>query len=153
MASGVFESHIRRMPALFDQLWACDPVPLNPHAGWRGLKAVYALFEGEKACHVGRTRNLERRIRGHMANSHYSASFAFAQTRIVLGVTASYRAGESRAALLERTDFRAEFDRQRDRIRRMQLRFVQITDPIEQHLFELYAALELGTPLTEFETS
>lgn len=132
---------------------ACDPVPLKPHSGWQGLKAVYALFDGDKACHVGRTRNLERRMRGHLANSHYSASFAFAQTRIALGVTATYRAGEGRATLLERTDFRDEFNRQRDRIRGMQLRFVQITDPIEQRLFELYAAMELGTPLTEFETS
>ena len=35
----------------------------------------------------------------------------------------------------------------------MTLRFVEVSDPIDQYLFELYAALELGTSLDEFSTS
>jgi hypothetical protein len=153
MGGEVFSSHVSKMPDLFDQLMARDPLPLHPQTGWKGMKAVYALFEGGKACHVGRTRNLAQRIRGHLANSHYSASFAFAQTRRSLGVVSSYRKREGREAMLTRPDFRAEFDSQRQRIRRMQLRFVSIDHPVDQHLFELYAALELGTSLNEFETS
>lgn len=153
MGYDVFASSVSRMPILFGQLMACDPVPLQPQADWKGLKAVYAMFEGDVACHVGRTRNLAQRIRGHLSDSHYSASFAFAQTRLLLEVTPSYRKGEGRAVLLDRPEFRSEFDRQRERIGRMALRFVPIDSPIEQHLFELYAALELGTSLKEFETS
>ena len=54
---------------------------------------------------------------------------------------------------MENPEFKAEFDFQRGLISQMRLRFVEIGCPIEQHLFELYAALRLGTSLSEFTTS
>ena len=47
-----------------------------------------------------------------------------------------------------------EYRCQRDRVRRMEVRVVEITDQVEQTLFEIYAVLELGTaPLyNTFET-
>lgn len=49
--------------------------------------------------------------------------------------------------------FKAEFDRQRQQIGQMRLRYDEIECPIEQHLFELYVALRLGPSLFEFTTS
>tara|TARA_R100001244_G_scaffold20643_12_gene21834 strand:+ start:40865 stop:41029 length:165 start_codon:yes stop_codon:yes gene_type:complete len=54
---------------------------------------------------------------------------------------------------MEDAIFKDEFDRQREQIAQMKLRYVQIECPIEQHLFELYAALRLGTSISEFTTS
>lgn len=149
-----FDALVARMPVLFDQLVKCPLGPMQPKAAWKGLKAIYAFYEqGGAVCHVGRTRNLQARIRGHLANSHFSASFAFKRARQKLNLAATYRRGEGRASLLLQEHFAAAFHREREALGQMQLRFVEVNDPLEQHMFELYAALRLGTSLTEFETS
>lgn len=154
MSSNSFNDALARMPVLYHELMTCPLRPVQPDPAWKALKAVYAFYEQDgKPCHVGRTRNLQARVRGHLADSHYSASLAFRRTRSELALVPTYRQGEGRAALLLRPDFRAEFDRQRAAIRNMTIRFVKVEDPIEQYLFELYAAMQLGTSLSEFETS
>lgn len=89
----------------------------------------------------------------HTADSHHSASFAFKRARQSLELKATYRPEGSRANLMQDAAFKAEFDRQRHQIGQMRLRYVEIECPIEQHLFELCAALRLGTSLSEFTTS
>lgn len=149
-----FDALVARMPVLFDQLVQCDPEPMQPKAAWKGLKAIYAFYEQDGvACHVGRTRNLHARIRGHLSKSHFSASLAFKRARQKLNLAATYRRGEGRASLLLQEHFAAAFHREREALSQMQLRLVEVNDPLEQHMFELYAALRLNTSLTEFETS
>ena len=92
-------------------------------------------------------------MRAHTADSHHSASFAFKRARHSLDLKATYRPEGSRASLMQDAAFKAEFDRQRQQIGLMHLRYVEIECPIEQHLFELYAAMRLGTSLSEFTTS
>lgn len=154
MSEERFHAAVERMPFLFDQLMACDLLEMKVRSDWKGIHAIYVFYEADgTACHTGRTRNLQGRVRAHRASSHHSASFAFKRARQVTNVKATYRPEGSRAALMEDADFRAEFDRQRESIGLMKLRFVEIECPIEQHLFELYAALRLGTSLSEFTTS
>lgn len=93
-----------------------------------------------------------QRLRGHVSRSHYSASFAFKRSREAMGVNATYRPEGSRQHLMDTPDFAAEFDRQLARVRAMQVRFLEVPDPVDQYLLELYAVLELGLPLSEFET-
>jgi hypothetical protein len=154
MSLAQFEDALGRLPFLYSELMDGPQLEMQPIAAWKGLKAVYVFYEPDGSpCHVGRTRNLQQRIRAHLADSHNSASFAFKRTRKALSLPVTYRSGEGRAALLARPEVRLEFDRQRLAIRAMRLRFVVIDNPIEQYLFELYAALQLGTSLSEFETS
>jgi|GWRWMinimDraft_15_1066023.scaffolds.fasta_scaffold96817_2 hypothetical protein len=40
-----------------------------------------------------------------------------------------------------------------ERVRHMEVRFVQVLDNITQHLFEVYCALALQTPYNEFKTT
>ena len=148
-----FDDYISTLPALHSELMAAPLVALKVHRDWNGLKAIYVFYEDGAPCHVGRTRNLAQRVRGHLANSHYSASFAFARARRKLEMKASYRKGEGRAALMEDPDFREEFERQRTLIGAMELRFIKVEDAVTQYLLELYSALQLGTSLDEFETS
>ncbi|AMS29686.1 MAG TPA: hypothetical protein DIU09_03840 [Hyphomonadaceae bacterium] len=149
-----FDDAVARMPKLFDELMSCDLLEMTAQKSWKNLPAVYVFYGSNKApCHTGRTRNLQGRVRAHVANNHNSASFAFKCARQALDKKATYRPDGSRAELMKDPTFKAEFDRQRDAIRHMKLRFIKIECPIEQHLFEVYAALRLGTSLTEFTTS
>lgn len=149
-----FDEAVTRMPQLFEQLMHCEPFEMKARGEWKGLHAIYIFYDGDgNPCHTGRTRNLQGRVRAHTADSHNSASFAFKRARQSLALKATYRPEGSRANLMRDTVFKTEFDRQREQIGQMRLRYVQIECPIEQHLFELYAALRLGTSLSEFTTS
>lgn len=149
-----FGQAVGRMPSLFDQLMGCELHEMKARTDWKGLPAIYVFYDDQDhPCHTGRTRNLQGRLRAHTADSQHSASFAFKCTRHVLNLKATYRQEGSRAQLMSDPLFKAEFDRQREKIGQMKLRYVKVECPIEQHLFELYAALRLGTSLTEFTTS
>lgn len=154
MSATQFHDAVDRMPDLFDQLMACDLLAMRAPASWHKLHAVYVFYDVDgMPCHTGRTRNLQGRVRAHKANSHHSASFAFKRARQALDLKATYRPEGSRQALMNDVIFKDEFDRQREQVGLMKLRYVEIESPIEQHLFELYTALRLGTSLSEFTTS
>jgi len=154
MGEARFHNAVARMPELFEQLLSCELLEMKARPNWRGLPAIYVFYDAAgEPCHTGRTRNLQGRVRAHTADSHNSASFAFKSARQVLNLNATYKPEGSRAHLMSDPVFKAEFDRQRGAIGQMKLRYVEIECPIEQHLFELYVALRLGTSLTEFTTS
>jgi len=52
-------------------------------------------------------------LRGHVPNSHESASFAFKQARRAVSIAASCTPENSRSALFAREDFYAEFAKHR----------------------------------------
>jgi hypothetical protein len=148
--------HFRRateaIPELFQRLMTSEPFRDKGTATQKSKAGVYAFFENGAAVHVGRTRNLGGRLRGHTIKSHYSASFAFKRTRRVRKVLATYVTAGSRAELVKEVAFEAEFVRQIGLVKLMDVRFVEIADPIARYLLELYAHLELELPLDEFET-
>ncbi len=147
-----FQERCDTLPDKFAELMQCPPHPLTPRPKLIKGPAVYAFFEGDTCVYVGRTRNLQNRIRGHLSNSHYSETFAFKEARSKLGLSATYRKGEGRGFLFNQPEFQSEFQAQRQRLEGATLRFLSIQNEIDQYLFELYAALELGTPLIEFDT-
>lgn len=147
-----FVAHTDRMPTLYRQLMESDALPMAPRAAWKKVGAIYVFFHEGKAEHVGRTRNLQGRIRGHLSDSHYSASFAFKQTRRQLSLAATYKPEGSRSALFAEEGFRTAFREQSERLRGMTMRFLPVGCPVDQYLLELYAAMELGLNLDEFDT-
>ena len=94
----------------------------------------------------------QRRLRGHISRSHNSASFAFKRTRRALKMDATYKPEGSRAALAKDPKFWPEFQRQIACVKAKQVRFIEVIEPLTQHLLELYAAMEWGLPLDEFDT-
>lgn len=147
-----FAGHVDRMPSLYRQLMESDALPLSTKAAWKKLGAIYVFFHDGKAEHVGRTRNLQGRIRGHLAASHFSASFAFKQARATMDKKATYKPEGSRANLFADPEFRAAFDAQRLRLKDMTMRYLAVPNAVDQYLLELYAAMELGLSLDEFDT-
>ena len=103
-------------------------------------KGVYVLYERGEAIYVGRSNRMRDRLRQHGADSsdRYGATFAFKLLREKLHEPAGT------AAEIEEA-YREEFRRERERVRAMTFRAVPIEDQLEQHLFETYAILELGT--------
>lgn len=147
-----FRKATTAIPKLFDQLAASVAFRAKGIAAQKGRPGVYVFFENGIAVHVGRTRNLQGRLRGHITKSHFSASFAFKRARRSLGKVATYVTEGSRANLSKNEVFGPEFYRQIELVKAMEVRFIEVLDPVAQYLLELYAHLEYNLPLDEFDT-
>lgn len=103
---------------------------------------IYLFSENGKPLYVGRTNNLKRRLRNHTRPSHNMATFAFLLARHATArLSASYKPSGSRKDLLRNdATFRKAFDDARERIKKMDVRFVEESDPVGQALLEIYAA-------------
>lgn len=119
------------------------------------IQVHHLLSEGDNHLYVGRTRKLRSRLRQHSipAAQHNQAVFAFKLAREATSFTeASFRSKGSRRDLLADPRFADAFGGAKARIREMDLRFVEETDPLRQALLEIYAAVTLGTKYNDFET-
>jgi len=149
----VFRQHVEQLHPKYEALMRMEPVtvanlPMNVPAS-----GVYVFSEGESHLYVGRSRRLRSRLRYHSRNSAKDAPFAFKLAREQTGNTkASYSSKDSREALLRDPRFQAEFQSAKDRIRRMQIRFVEELDPTRQALLEIYVTLSLKTDYNDFDT-
>lgn len=147
-----FAEAAQSIPALFEKLESSSFFTEKGIVAQKGKAGIYAFFEGGNAVHVGRTRDLGRRLRGHISRSHYSASFAFKRTRQERGLKATYVTKGSRADLVKDPEFATAFHRHIAIVKTLQVRFVEVPDPLQQYLLELYACLEYGLGLDEFDT-
>ena len=82
------------------------------------------------------------------------AAFAFKSARETIGKTKpSYKAGEdSRTGLTNNQEFKEAFGLAKDRIRKMDFRFVEETDQNRQALLEIYCTLALKAKYNDFNT-
>jgi predicted GIY-YIG superfamily endonuclease len=147
-----FAAKVAAVTSRYLELAAAPLLPLRGGPSHSTGGGIYVLYEADQPVHVGRTRNLRRRLQGHCSQSHHQASFAFKRARAETGKRADYKAGNSRTALAASPDFRPAFLRQVQAIRQMAYRFLPVADPVEQYLLELYTAMELGTSMDEFDT-
>lgn len=139
---------VDRMPELLTKLNG-DGLRNRDNLGELPDRGVYVFYENTKPkpVYVGRSNKMRERIQQHGRNSskHNSASFAF-----LLAVDSAQEQGidcqsRSRAELERDKEFKPLFSDAKQRIQQMQCRVVEVTDAIEQAVFEIYAALELGT--------
>ena len=65
---------------------------------------------------------------------------------------ASYTPEGSRAAPVVLPEFAVAFIVAKQRIRKMELRYVEESDPLRQALLEIYASFVLKTPYNDFNT-
>ena len=113
-------------------------------------RAVYLFSEGDCYFSVGRTNRLRHRYREHCRQRHNDAPFAFKLARIESGHLKA-KGGLSRAALELDPLFAAAFQRAKDRVKEMEFRWVEETDPNRQCLLEIYATLALNALHNDFE--
>lgn len=127
------------IPKLFRELSKSEPFTAKGVATQRKRPGVYVFYEKGVPVHVGRTRNLASRLRGHITKNHFTASFAFKRTRRLMNLKATYKPKGSRAALAKDKVFGPKFHKQIELVRSMTVRFIEVPDPVAQYLLELYA--------------
>jgi hypothetical protein len=147
-----FAIRIQKIPALFSSLCS-QPFTQLSGKSYPDKPAIYVFFENENPLHVGRTRNLKQRLKGHVTKSHYKATFAFKETRrLTNNEKATYKTIGSRSSLMTNAAFAEIFGQQIERVGKLSIKYLVVDDPIDQYLLELYAAIEYKTSLTEFDT-
>jgi hypothetical protein len=140
-------------PELLKRLGEMPLSPIAPVAQFPVCSAIYVIFEAGKPLYVGRTRNLRRRLRNHLRLLPGQSAFAFRLARELTGnPKASYTTAGSRKMLMQDAGFRKAFTDSGARIAHMSVRWIEIADPIAQHLFEVYVALAYETPYNDFDT-
>ncbi len=148
-----FAEAIGSLDASFSKLVNMKPVSVGTMPREMPLRGVYLFSEGQKHLYVGRSNNLPKRPLRH-CGTYRMAAFAFKLAREAAGfLKPSYKTGdESREGLMKDPEFVREFDRAKERIRKMDLRYVEENDQMRQALLEIYCAVVLQAPYNDFNT-
>lgn len=148
----IFRQHVEQLHAKYEALMRMEPVTLRGLPKIVPRSGVYVFSEGASHLYVGRSKRLRDRLRYHSSSAE-DAPFAFKLAREQTGNTrASYSSKGSREDLLADPQFRAAFQAAKERIHRMQIRFVDEPDPTRQALLEIYVAISLEAPYNDFDT-
>jgi len=150
-----FARYVDTLHPSFERLVSMTPVRIADLRKPLPEKCIYLFSENGTALYVGRTNHFRQRMRQHSiaAAQHNQAVFAFRLARAETGKTdAGYSRAGSRIALLSDPQFAAAFLRAKERVRIMELKYVEESDPLRQALLEIYVAVVLRTPHNDFET-
>ena len=163
-----WESVSGRMPGLLKKLKSSDLLHRDGNGKTRDKqdrllehfpgRGIYVFYENCKPLYVGRSGRkggkpdrMRERIYEHCRKSstHNSASFAF-----LLAVETAQKQKidcktPTRDELQNTPKFIPHFVAAKKRVKGMQFRVVEVTDPIEQTVFEVYAAVMLGTTVQQ----
>src|SRR5947208_539876 len=104
-----------------------NPVSLKSLPKAAETSGIYLLSEGGTNLYIGRSKNIRSRLRMHVG--HYAgASFAVKLARETTGRKTSYTAKDSAKELIKDPVFDSAFQEAKDRIRAMQIRYVEEVD-------------------------
>lgn len=148
-----FNGAIERLESLLVQLLAAPVARRDDHGVIPKSAGIY-LFSDRKPVYVGQTRNLRARLKNHTSATatENKASLAF-----LLGKKRADAAGidlrRARKILGADPAFAKHFREAKARVAKMNVRWIELEDPIERTLFEVYVALVLNTVVfNSFET-
>ena len=126
---------------------AVDTAPKDTPKG-----GVYLFSEGGRNLYTGRTKRLIRdRLKDHVSTAD-DCPFAWRLARARMGEKATYKIKGSRKELLKDPAFKAEYEKSKARIRKMQVRYVGEDDPLKQALLEIYVAFVSEAEHNDFDT-
>jgi len=150
-----FQQYMEQLHPSFEQLVNKTPVSILDLPKELPRQCVYLFSEAGRHLYIGRSNNFRNRLRQHSIDGaqHNQAVFAFRLARESTGkTTASYRPEGSRGSLLTDSDFAKAFLSAKQRVRAMDLRYVEEVDQLRQALLEIYASVVLRTPYNDFAT-
>ena len=150
-----FRAYVESLHPSFERLVSMPPTRIEDLRPPLPLCCIYLFSEGEHHLYVGRTRHLRNRLRQHSipASQHNQAVFAFRLAREMTGKTVpSYATTGSRADLVLSPEFALAFTSAKERVRKMDVRYVEEADPLRQALLEIYVSVVLRTPYNDFNT-
>ncbi|MDP2795980.1 MAG: hypothetical protein Q8N94_00530 [Methanoregula sp.] len=116
-------------------------------------RGIYVYYDKkDQPLYVGRSDRMRTRLleHGRQSSGHNSATFAFilAKEKLKNPVAGNKK---SRKDLQLDSEFSQKYDEAKDEVAKMRVRVIEIINPVEQALFEIYAALELETPYNVWE--
>jgi hypothetical protein len=124
-----------------------EVVPANTPTG-----GVYLFSEKGVFLYAGRTkRKLSARIRDHFGSSP-DCPFAWLLARDITGRRATYKKAGSRKDLMSQPEFLGVFKEAKQRIRKMEVRYVEEPDALRQALLEIYTAVVAQAKYNDFDT-
>ena len=84
------------------------------------------------------------------SSGHNSATFAFILAKEKAETSEGINLSQIREDLEKDPKFKPIYYQMKERVSKMQVKVVEVPDPVEQTFFEVYAALELDTPYNEW---
>ena len=109
---------------------------------------IYVFYEGiGKPIYVGRTKNIRQRIQLHTRDSskHESATFTFNLAKMEYRILFPDRKKTTRTLLMNEIEFIPIFTLQKERVKKMYLKYIDEEHDILQTMVEPYLALKLKT--------
>lgn len=142
----LFHRMVDRLPKLLDQLSSATVKTVAAHGRIPERPGIYMFSEGVTPIYVGQTRNLRARLRQHTSPSSRENQAALAW-RIALehAKDAGHPVSGTRKELEADEQFAAHFRSAKERVAGMDVRFIELDDPVTRTVFEVYAARALGT--------
>jgi len=152
---GQFKATIETFPKLLADLEVSKSFARNEMTS-KLNQGIYVFYENDIPLYVGRTGREGRfktRIQEHSrpSSGHNTATFAFLIAKEEAG-NEGVDVNKSRGVLEKEPAFKGYYSKAKERVSKMAIKFIDVTDPIAQTLFEVYAALELNTPYNEWGT-
>jgi hypothetical protein len=136
----------------FRKLISMKPFVAEDVPGGAPKGGIYLFSEKGVRLYAGRTkRKIDVRIRGHFSTGK-DCPFAWRLAREKTGCLATYRQKGSRNDLLLQPKFKQAYEAAKQRIRKMDVRFVEEADPLRQALLEIYVAVVAGAKHNDFDT-
>ena len=115
------------------------PHLITDSSAWKGRRGLNAY-----------RKRLQKHCRP--SSGHNSATFAFRLAREITGQTvATYTEQGSRTELENDPVFGPVFIAQKQRVRKMNVRYVSEPKPLRQALLEMYVSVSLQTPHNDFD--
>jgi hypothetical protein len=149
---GEFEEIVRKFPGWLDLLQKSPPLS-REKLGTVPNKGIYVYYDkNNRPLYVGRSDRMRIRLLEHSrpSSGHTSATFAFILAKEKMQ-NPDQITKKSRTNLQMDSTFSEKYDEAKNEVSKMVVRVIEIVNPVEQALFEIYASLELATPYNAWE--
>jgi hypothetical protein len=148
-----FAEIVDGLHAKYEELMAKEPVTVDTAPRDTPVGGVYLFFEGGQPLYAGRTkRSIRDRLQGHVEQTATDCPFAWRLAREQTGRHRTYRREGGQKQLLADPEFTAVYEQAKQRIRRMEVRYVAEPDPLRQALLEIYVAVVSRARHNDFDT-
>lgn len=148
-----FSALIEDLNSKFESLMAMIPVTVDTAPNDTPKGGVYLFSSAGCHLYVGRTkRSIRDRLKDHVSTAD-DCPFAWHIAREATGnKKASYKWDGSRKHLLSQSSFRNIYEKAKNDIRKMEVRYVGEPDPLKQALLEIYVAVATNAKHNDFDT-
>lgn len=148
-----FENLIAELPRKYMDLISMPPLTIAIIPRDCPVGGVYLFTENGKHLYAGRTkRSIKTRLQNHVSKAD-DCPFAWHLAREATGIKkASYKVEGSRSQLLSKPEFKVAYESSKERIRKMEVRYVSEPSPVKQALLEVYVAVVSGAKYNDFDT-